>query len=513
LTNWPDVFDVVIIGGGINGCGCAADAALRGLSVLLVEQDDLASKTSSSSTKLIHGGLRYLEYHDFKLVKKALNERQMLLQVAPHLVHPLPIVLPYEKTMRPAWLLRAGLFLYDHLSRSNKLPASKLIRRKTQASCFGPLTGHLNKGFLFHDCMTDDARLTMANALQAREHGAIIMTDTALIQAETSHNQWQLTLQSKTSTPFTVTAKTVINTAGPWVEPVNRLLNIPMEYNLSLIKGSHIVVHKLYEGEHAYLLQHHDKRVVFVIPWHGHTLIGTTDVPLAGNPDDIGIDTGEMDYLLELTSRYFNKQIHPDNIISTWSGARPLLSTKGKNPAALSRDYTYHFATSPAPSVTVYGGKITTYRQLAHEVIDQLRSVFPKLPDSATQHTPLPGALFGSMHFNAYQEYAREKYHWLDDPLLTRYLGQYGTRTELLLQDCKCIKDLGLCFSEMLYQAEVDYLIREEWARTCEDILWRRTKLGYSMNADEQHMLAKYIRESNKYHVQKCHPREGGEPS
>ena len=487
------IFDLVIIGGGINGCGCAADAALRGLSVLLVEQDDLASKTSSSSSKLIHGGLRYLEYLDFKLVKKALNERQRLLNIAPHLVHPLPIVLPHRKNMRPAWLLRAGLFLYDHLSRTNKLPHSRFIRRHAISPWFTPLVKHLTKGFLFYDGVTDDARLTITIALQAKEHGATIMTQTGLIKAEARDQQWHLTLQTKSSAPFQVRAKAVINAAGPWVEPVNQLLQIPLQHAMSLVKGSHVVVHKLYEGNHAYLLQHDDQRVIFVVPYHGHTMIGTTDVPFTGKLDDVCIESNEIEYLFTLISRYFNKHLETSDIINTWSGVRPLLSGTGKNASALSRDYTHHFATHPAPSVTLYGGKITTYRQLAKEAINQLHAVFPSLSESATHNTPLPGATLGSITFNEYQRYAQEKYHWLDAPTLDRYLESYGTRTELILAGCNQSSDLGLCFTDTLYQVEVDYLLHEEWATTCDDILWRRTKLGLIMDIDSQAALLDYL--------------------
>ncbi len=487
------VFDVVIIGGGINGCGCAADAALRGLSVLLVEQDDLASKTSSSSSKLIHGGLRYLEYFDFKLVKKALNERQMLLKLAPHLVHPLPIVLPHEKNMRPAFILRAGLFLYDHLSRINKLPNSKFIKRPPESPWFLPLLKRLKKGFLFYDCVTDDARLTISNALQAKQHGSTILTQTTLITAQANDNLWHLTLQTNTNEPFQVFAKTVINAAGPWVEPVSKLLNISMHHTLSLIKGSHIVVHKLYEGDHAYLLQHEDKRVVFIVPYHGHTMIGTTDVPFTGKLDDISIDSNEIDYLFALIRRYFTKPLHASDIINSWSGVRPLLSATGKNASSLSRDYSIHFSTLPAPSLTLYGGKITTYRQLAQEAIDQLRAVFPELPDSQTNSAPLPGAIKGSMDFDAYQQHAKEKYHWLNEEILKRYLDSYGTRCELILNGCTEISSLGYCFGDTLYAVEVNYLIREEWAKTCEDILWRRTKLGLRIDAEGKEALANYL--------------------
>lgn len=491
----PDyVYDVVIIGGGINGCGCAADAALRGLSVLLCEQDDLASKTSSSSSKLIHGGLRYLEQYDFKLVKKALNERQLLLNLAPHLVHPLPIVLPHEKNMRPTWLLRAGLFLYDHLSRTNRLPKTKFITRNKQPTYFTQLINRLKKGFLFYDAVTDDARLTIVNALQAKENGATIMTNTALIKAEIIENKWQLTLKSKSNTLIQVRAKAVINAAGPWVESVNILLNQPHQHAMSLVKGSHVVVHKLYDGNHAYLLQHDDQRVVFVIPYHGHTMIGTTDIPFKDNQSDVCINADEIDYLFTLIKRYFNKQLRKDDIITTWSGIRPLLSAMDKNPSALSREYAYHFSTSPAPIVTLYGGKITTYRKLAEEAITQLRPIFIDMPASISDTTPLPGATMGRMTFHEYQSYAREKYHWLDENTLKRYLDTYGTRTEKILANCHAVNDLGLFFSETLYQVEVDYLMREEWATTCDDILWRRTKSGLTMNAISVCALNQYIK-------------------
>lgn len=487
------VFDVVVIGGGINGCGCAADAALRGLSVLLVEQDDLASKTSSSSSKLIHGGLRYLEYFNFKLVKKALNERQRLLKLAPHLVHSIPIVLPYQKGMRPLWLLRAGLFLYDHLSAINRLPHSKLIRRTHKSVWFAPLKASFIKGFLFYDGATDDARLTISNALQAQAFGAKILTRTRLTDAKFQDNLWQLTLDGQDSIPFQVTARSVINASGPWVKSVNDLLQIPQQHTLALIKGSHIVVHQLYEGEQAYLLQHEDNRVVFVVPYQGHTMIGTTDVPFHGKLDEITIDTEEIDYFFKLIALYFNHTLHHSDIINTWSGVRPLLSSEGKQSAALSRDYTWHYSSYPSPAITIYGGKITTYRQLATDVIDGLRTVFPTLPNSSTHTIPLPGAELGSMNFVEYQDYARDKYYWLDNTILTRYLATYGTSVERFLSQCHDASDLGLFFGDTLYQIEVDYLCQYEWAKTAEDILWRRTKLGLRIDLESQLALAAYL--------------------
>ena len=493
------VFDVAVIGGGINGCGCAADAALRGLSVLLLEQDDIASKTSSKSSKLIHGGLRYLEQYDFHLVKAALDERQKLLELAPHLVHPLPFILPYQKTMRPLWLLRVGLFIYDYLSRANRLPHSKLVYRHKHSSYFASLNPSVNKGFLFYDCSTDDARLTLANALQAKEHGATIMPQTKLIHAEVMDNQWRLTLQPKTAPAFQVSAKSIINAAGPWVPEINQLLEIPLEHHISLVKGSHLVVQKLYDGEHAYLLQNHDKRIVFAVPFHGYTMVGTTDIAFSGNRDDISIDTVEIDYLCALIGQYFNKSLQTKDIINTWSGVRPLLSTSGKTPTALSRDYTYHYSNVKAPAVTVYGGKITTYRQLAQNTINQLRPIFPNLPESTTHSTPLPGATHGKINFTDYQKHAQKKYHWLDEETLLRYLKTYGSLTERILTGCNNRFDLGVCFTNTLYAVEIDYLVNEEWATCSDDILWRRTKLGLTIDDDAKKALRDYLlKKSNK---------------
>ena len=487
------VFDVAIIGGGINGCGCAADAALRGLSVILCEQDDLASKTSSKSSQLIHGGLRYLEQFNFKLVKKALNERQKLLQLAPHLVHPLPFFIPYQKNSRPLWMLRTGLFIYDYLSLANQLPHSQLIRRKNQPFYFQRLQNDINVGLLYYDAATDDARLTLTNALQAKQHGASIRPQTKLIKTDIIDGQWLLTLDGKKEGLFQVRANAVINTAGPWVESVNQLLNIPLEHTLSLVKGSHIVVDKLYEGDHAYMLQHQDKRIVFAIPYHGYTLVGTTDVAFSGYMDNLHIDRSEIDYLFSIVHQYFNKTLDETDIITSWSGIRPLLSDDKKSPSTLSRDYVYHYSKNPAPAVTVYGGKITTYRQLATQAVNELKHTFPHLKKSRTATTPLPGAKIGTMDFNAYLQYAHKQYHWLGDETKKRLLATYGTRTEFILAGCLEIADLGQSFSSTCYQAEIDYLIKEEWATCVEDILWRRTKLGLTMDNKEKAVLADYL--------------------
>lgn len=487
------VFDVAIIGGGINGCGCAADAALRGLSVVLIEQDDLASKTSSKSSKLIHGGLRYLENYDFTLVKKALEERQKLLHLAPHLIQPLPFVIPHQKSMRPLWLLRLGLTLYDYLCRTNTLPHTKFLQRQKQPTYFSPLAKLFNKGFLFYDGITDDARLTITNALQAKKHGAIIMPHTKLLEAKAFPQQWQLSLQNKKGESLQVRSKTVINATGPWIENINQILTIPMTYPLTLVKGSHIVVPKLYEGEHAYMLQHSDKRVVFTIPYYGYTLIGTTEILLSAPPENIIIEQSELNYLSNVIKEYFNINLIERDFITTWSGIRPLISEEHKTTRTLSRDYAYQYANTPAPAVTIYGGKITTYRKLAIEVINTLVEIFPNLPNSETENTLLPGAATNTMGFIEYQRYALEHYHWLDKNILERYLNTYGTNTEMILAGCSSMEDLGKCFMPALYQKEVDYLVKEEWASSCEDILWRRTKLGLNLKGECERVLNDYL--------------------
>lgn len=486
------IFDVAIIGGGINGCGCAADAALRGLSVVLFEQDDLASKTSSSSTKLIHGGLRYLEHYEFSLVKKALVERQNLLRLAPHIVHPQAFVLPYQKFMRPSWFLRIGLFLYDHLSTQNRLPHCKTIYRE-ESSYFNPLLSEFNNGFLFYDAATDDVRLTVSNALQAKNHGANIRTRSRVIKTAIKDQIWTLTIQPEKGSIYQVKAKTLINAAGPWVADTAKMLNISLEHKMALVKGSHIIVPQMYEGQHAYFLQHKDKRVIFVIPYHGYSMIGTTDIPFNPDSDQIKISQEEIDYLLSLANSYFNKQLNANDLVYSWSGVRPLISEQEKEASTLSRDYSYEVLTTPAPMITILGGKITTYRQLAEEVVDQLKVIFPELAPSRTKSTLLPGAYLDSMSFLDYVDYAKQQYAWLPKDLFNRYLYSYGTNMELFLANCSKLTSMGQYFGSELYQVELDYLIKYEWAETTEDVLFRRTKLGLSMTEEEKEKVAKYL--------------------
>lgn len=495
------VFDVAIIGGGINGCGCAADASLRGLSVVLLEQDDLASKTSSSSTKLIHGGLRYLEHYEFSLVKKALDERQNLLNLAPYLVHPQSFLLPYEKHMRPAWFLRLGLFLYDHLSFKNKLPKCKSVTNNNNPNLFKPLLDVFKRGFIFYDAATDDARLTITNALQAKQNGASIRPHSKVIHTQIINGLWELQIQPKHGEAYTLKTKALINAAGPWVKIISDMTEINSNKEITLVKGSHILVPKLYDGDHAYFLQHQDKRVVFVIPYHGHSMIGTTDVPFKNDPSSVTISDEEISYLTGLVNSYFKTQLTKKDVTYSWSGVRPLLASAGKDLKTLSRDYSYVFALKPAPIVTIYGGKITTYRQLAEEIINQLASLFPNMPQSKTSSTPLPGTLLESMTFNDYATYAKNKYQWMDEELLERYLHTYGTRMELFLNQCSSIKSLGKKFSKSLYQIEVDYLVLEEWATSCDDVLTRRTKLILEIDKSGLNKLEEYLQTLTTYPV------------
>lgn len=500
------IFDVVVIGGGINGAGIAADAALRGLSVLLCEQGDLASQTSSSSSKLIHGGVRYLEQFHFKLVKKALNERALLHRLAPHLVQPIPMIIPHQSNVRKAWWIRAGLFIYDHLSAANRLPHSRFVQRTSlqpTSNYFTPLKEGLSNGFLFYDCKTDDARLTLSNAVQATMNGATIVTQTTFIDAKPRNSHWQLRLETGSGQIIPIQARSIINATGPWVLEVNKRLGIPDDHHhsLSFVKGSHLVVHKLYDGEHAYVLQQDDQRIVFVIPFQGHSLIGTTEIPIKAPIRDVSIEPSEIDYLLSMIHRYFRRPIAHSDIITHWSGIRPLLvqpssqsSHRNDHPSHLSREYACVFSNQPAPVVTIYGGKITTYRRLAQEAVDHLSTIFPNLPASTTHKTMLPGAQFGEMTLAQYQSYAKETYHWLNQPTMDRYFKTYGTRMEMILASCHRESDLGLCFFDTLYQVEIDYLIQHEWATSLDDVLWRRTKLGLIMKNHDHQQLVDYIR-------------------
>ncbi|WP_165677418.1 glycerol-3-phosphate dehydrogenase [Metapseudomonas otitidis] len=487
-----EVYDLAVIGGGINGVGIAADAAGRGLSVFLCERDDLAQHTSSASSKLIHGGLRYLEHYEFRLVREALAEREVLLAKAPHIVRPMRFVLPHRPHLRPAWMIRAGLFLYDHLGKREKLPGSRGLR-------FGvgsPLQAGITRGFEYSDCWVDDARLVVLNAMSAREHGAHIHSRTRCVSARRSKGLWHIHLERADGTLLSIRSRALVNAAGPWVA---RLLKDDLKqkspYGIRLIQGSHIVVPQLYEGEHAYILQNEDRRIVFAIPYLGRfTLIGTTDREYQGDPAKVTITEEETRYLLDVVNQHFKKQISADDILRTYSGVRPLCDDESDDPSAVTRDYTLALDAHPgeAPLLSVFGGKLTTYRKLAESALAQLAPFFPSMGGSWTAAATLPGG--ESMDSQeALAEALCERYGWLPNSLARRWAGTYGSRVWKLLEGVANLTDLGEHLGGGLYTREVDYLCREEWAQDAEDILWRRTKHGLFMTPGQQERLAQYL--------------------
>ncbi len=488
--------DLLIVGGGINGAGIAADAAGRGLSVLLCEKSDLGGATSSASTKLIHGGLRYLEYYEFRLVRESLAEREVLLRAAPHIVWPLRFRLPYQPGQRPAWMIRAGLFLYDHLGKRVTLPASKAIRFDHDS----PLVPQLRKGFEYSDCWVDDARLVVLNAMQARQHGADIRTRTACTALKTStdeHGQvgWQATLtDGETGAQQQVFARGVVNAAGPWVSHLGRTLqpDAPPE-PVRLVKGSHIVVPRLYDGDEAYMLQHDDGRVIFVIPYENEfSLIGTTEQDFSADPSGVRISAEEIAYLLAIVNQYFRKRLSEQDVRHHFSGVRPLLDEEVENASKVSRDYTLELNMSPAPLLTVYGGKITTYRRLAEAVMHKLAPLFPDMAGDWTSKATLPGGDFAT--HKALSEQLASDYPWLVPALRERWVKQYGRLVHDLLNGVADMAGLGKEIGPGLYAREVDYLSDQEWARTADDVLWRRTKLGLWFDDAARATLEDYLR-------------------
>lgn len=483
-------YDLLVVGGGINGAGIAADAAGRGLRVLLCEKSDLASATSWASTKLIHGGLRYLENYEFKMVRKSLQEREILAKAAPHLIRPLAIQIPQLPHSRNALLIRAGLFLYDNLAKRKLFKSSRTIKFPAD----GPLNPAIHKGFEYWDGFGDDTRLVVANAIQAKNHGAEIRTRTECLRLEPADQGWRAILQDQQQqTQTTVTCRVVVNAAGPWVDEV--LGRMPRQHPalpMRLVKGSHIVVPRMYEGDNAYLLQHHDGRVIFVIPYlKKFTLIGTTEQEFTGNLDEVKISTTEISYLISMVNLYFRKAILHSDVVNSFAGVRPLIDEVGESATKVSRDYRLELETSPQPSLTVYGGKITTYRVLAEEAVDQLAEIFPHMSECLTRTAVLPGGDF-DMAENLFQEIA-ESHTWLGADLIARWLRSYGTRSYDIAQDATSLADLGQHFGHNLYQKEVDYLRANEWAITADDILWRRSKLGYFFSNNEKAALTHYL--------------------
>ena len=500
LLNTADAsnaYDLLIVGGGINGAGIARDAAGRGLSVVLCERDDLASGTSSASSKLIHGGLRYLEHYEFRLVREALNEREVLLSIAPHITWPMTFVLPHHAGLRPAWMIRLGLWLYDHLGRRRMLQGTRRLdlRRAPEGD---PLDPALKTGFAYSDAWVDDARLVVLNAQDAKQHGAHIMTRTELIAAERQAGSWRVRLRdNRTGTESTLTSRALVNAAGPWVEDlINRIDGVSSRHAVRLVKGSHIVVPKLYDGAQAYILQNADKRVVFVLPYEAEfSLIGTTDVDHEGGADRPVISDGETEYLCDTVNDYFRVGIEPSDVVWSYAGFRPLFDDGGGDPSSVTRDYTLDLQDDGgmAPLLSVYGGKITTYRELAEKALTQLAGhlTFNDTPWTATRR--LPGGDFDrNGDATAFDIVVRE-FPWLPRDLAVRYARQYGTRTIALVGDAGSVADLGTHLGAGLYQREVSYLARHEWAETAEDVLWRRTKLGLRMTKSDVNHFEEWL--------------------
>lgn len=480
-------YDLLIIGGGINGCGIARDAAGRGLRVLLVEMSDLASATSSRSTKLIHGGLRYLEYYDFLLVRKALTEREILLKAAPHIIHPVKFILPHEKHLRPRWMIRIGLFLYDHLGVRRTLGSSRQIRLDSNDPD-NPLHSRFRDAFSYYDCAVDDARLVALNALDAREHGAEILTRTKFISARNRGDHWQV----KISKGRKITAKVLINAAGPWVSDIiTDGLSLKAHNRLRLVKGSHIIVPKLYDGENAYLLQNADGRIIFAIPYEGHyTLIGTTDVPFDGDPSLVDISGDEIDYLCHHINAYFKRTLSADDVISHYAGVRPLYDDATHEASAVTRDFVLALRTDcGAPLLSVFGGKITTFRYLAEKALARLAEFFPHMTGPWTATVPLPGGDIADMA--EFIQLKQAEYPELDRELCQRYARLYGTRMDDMLRGRS---EESRLIGPGLYDFEAHFLIAQEWARTAEDILWRRTKLGLTWSAGEVEQLEGWLK-------------------
>ncbi|MGF6773064.1 glycerol-3-phosphate dehydrogenase [Paraburkholderia sp. GAS199] len=477
-------YDLLVVGGGINGAGIARDAAGRGLSVLLCEQDDLAAHTSSASTKLIHGGLRYLEYREFGLVRKALQERETLLRAAPHIMWPLRFVMPHMPDLRPAWLIRAGLFLYDHLAKRELLPGSRgIVMRDHPAGA--PLVDSIKRGFVYSDGWVNDARLVVLNALDAQERGAKILTRTKLVSAVRAGGEWRAQLRRDDGTILDVRAASIANAAGPWVgELLRGALGRASTHSVRLVKGSHIVTRRLFEHDHAYIFQNPDKRIIFAIPYeHDYTLIGTTDIEYRGDPSQVAITADETQYLCDSINRYFKQKISPQDVRWTYSGVRPLLEEEGAdNPSAVTRDYSLELdaPSGEAPLLSVFGGKITTFRKLAEEAVDRLvGALHSDAPTwTASASAALPGGDIPQANFARFLTGIEQTYPWLPADLAHRLARAYGTRIGNVIGHARSLAELGRAFAPGLYEAELVYLRDVEWARSAQDVLWRRSKLG-----------------------------------
>ncbi len=494
--------DLLIVGGGINGAGIARDAAGRGLSVVLCDKDDLAAHTSSASTKLIHGGLRYLEHYEFGLVRKALIEREVLLRSAPHIMWPMRFVMPHDKGQRPAWMIRAGMLVYDYLAKREILPGSGSIDLRTHAAG-KPLKPEFSKGFIYSDGWVDDARLVVLNAMDAAEKGASVFTHTICTSAVRDGDRWTATLRASDGNEIHVHARGLVNAAGPWAAQfLQQAAHRPSAKSLRLIKGSHIVVKKLFDHPYAYIFQNPDGRIVFAIDYEqDFTLVGTTDIEYTGDTDKVAIDQDEIDYLCTLTERYFRKPLKPSDVVWSYSGVRPLLEDESSNASEITRDYSLAMDGDTAPLLSVFGGKITTFRKLAEEAVDMIAPRLGNQRGAWTADACLPGGdLFGStpqnrsvLEFDAYVHGLQKQYAWLAPKVVSRYARAYGTRIHKLLEGKRSLADMGEPLAEGLYTAELEYLMNFEWASSSADILWRRSKLGLHVPPETAQKIDSWI--------------------
>ena len=482
-------YDIAVIGAGINGAGIARDAAGRGLRVLLCERSDLAAHTSSASSKLIHGGLRYLEYYEFALVRKALAEREVVLASAPHLSWPLRFVMPHAAGLRPAWLIRAGLLLYDHLALGTRqtLPRSRVVDLAADAAG-EPLARHLRLGFEYSDAWADDARLVVSCVLDAHLRGATVLPRTGLMRARREGGGWLLHLLAHDGITHTARARVLVNAAGPWAA---QLLHDALGRNdapaLRLVRGSHLVFPRLFRHELAYTLQHEDGRVVFALPFEqDFTLVGTTDVEQTGDPGEARCSDAEASYLCTALNRYLATPVHPHDTVHRFAGVRPLLDDGGASAAAVTRDYRLDLDTAGAPLLSVVGGKLTTFRRLAEEAMDCIVAATGHGRAAWTARAVLPGGDMGRHGFAAFRTELAARHPWLGERLASRLARAYGTRVHALLDGAQRRDDLGADLGEGLHEAELHYLLREEWAWDAADVLWRRGKMGLRLNASQR---------------------------
>jgi len=494
MTTESKPLDLAIIGGGVNGCGIARDAAGRGLSVYLCEKGDLASGTSSSSTKMIHGGLRYLEHYAFRLVRESLIEREILWRAAPHIVEPLRIVLPHHAGLRPAWLIRLGLWLYDHIGGRKLLPPTGSVDLSTDP-IGRPLVEGYTRAFEYSDCWVDDARLVVLNAVHAAELGAVVETRTEATSLKSRDGLWHLTVRQADGSERVVQARAVVNAAGPWVADVLQgAASKASESRVRLVRGSHLVVPRLHDDDRGYLFQNTDGRVMFVLPYEqDFSLIGTTDIDHEGVPDAVSVSDEEVQYLCDAVSEYLSVPVTPGDVVHRFSGLRPLYDDGSSAAQEATRDYVFELDTeSGAPLLSIFGGKITTYRRLALEALEKLSALVPHRQSGWTQDVALPGGDFPVQgHADLVRSVARQ-WPFLDAAQAARLVRSYGTRVHRILGGARTLADLGQDFGHGLYQVEVDYLVATEFAVTAEDILWRRSKLGLRFGVPECEQLSRY---------------------